>query len=283
MLLYRSAMLAAGLAVVAVGVAPARAAFAPVETFESLSLGGLNGQNGWNANAGANVVVDPGDSGNRLLSVTTISGNAWKSIPTIADSSSAATLYYQVKRLDLLNTSTGLSDLAAPGTTDFADFEVQLNVNITSNPQSFRIRDAGAFDTLSATGTGQTDFNSQTAYHIFHVVDNAANTSKVYIQSATDAAPVLQFNGSQQDFTFRNGAAANDLLTFLARSGAAGTGVAGHVGPLYIDNIYVDTTGSNLVAPAPLISGVIPEPSSVAVLAMIAAPGLLRRRRTATV
>jgi hypothetical protein len=263
---------------IALGCA-APAAFADftlLDDFQGLNLGNVNGQNGWTASStSGTVVTDPGDAANQLLSVTTTSANVYKALGAPLSNTSTGTLYYQMKRGDLVNMSTGLSDVAAP--TGFGDYESQLNVNsLTINPQPIRMRDAAAFDAVQET------FASGVAYHVWHVIDNATDTTKLYIQSATAGSPVLQLNGTQSDFLFRNSTttttAANELLTFLVKTGGANATDAAHAGPLFIDNIYFDGAGSNLAVPATLISSVVPEPGTLGVAAL-GAVGLLARRR----
>jgi hypothetical protein len=249
--------------------------FTLLDNFQGATLGNVNGQNGWTAGGTAgNVVTDPGDPTNRLLEITSTSANVYKPLTTPLANPATGTIYYQIKRAGLVNFSTGASDVAAP--TGFGDYESQLNVNsLTLDPQPFRMRDAAAFDaTQEAFATG-------TAYHVWHVIDNTTDTTKLYIQSASAGAPVLQLNGTQSDFLFRNSGTAiqnTDLLNFLVKTGGAGTTDTAHIGPLFIDNIYYDATGANLAAPATLISGVVPEPGTFA-LAGVGAVGLLARRR----
>ena len=253
------------------------AEFTLLDNFQGSTLGNVNTQNGWVANGtSGNVVADPGDATNRLLEITTTSANVYKSLGTPLANSATGTIYYQIKRAGLVNMSTGLSDVAAP-TAGFGDYESQVNVNSLTDPQPIRVRDAGAFDAT------QDVFATGTAYHVWHVVNNLNDTSKVYIQSATAGSPVLQMSGTQSDFLFRNSTttttAANDLLTFLIKTGGAGTTDTAHFGPLYVDNIYFDPTAANLAAPAALITGVVPEPGTISLLGLGALALLGRRRR----
>ena len=75
-----AAVLCAGLMVVS-----AQAAFQAVETFESLNLADINGQNGWDASVGSGeVVLDPAGGSNQVLEVLTESGTLHKAAKVAA-------------------------------------------------------------------------------------------------------------------------------------------------------------------------------------------------------
>jgi len=75
-----------------------QAAFVVVETFDGLSAGAINSQNGWVSNAAGFVVTtDPADAGNQVLSMNngSINSYAYKALPSsITDSSTATTLFF---------------------------------------------------------------------------------------------------------------------------------------------------------------------------------------------
>jgi hypothetical protein len=261
---------------VAAGAPQASAAFVVVEDFQSRTLGPVNGQNGFTAGAGAQVVLDPANATNRLLQVSAADTSVAKGI-SIADNTTA-TLYFQIKTSAPVNASLGATDVAAP--TEFAAFESQVNVNASTPVQPIRIRDLGVFDALSDTGGSASTITSAQPIGVFLVINNTTNTTEVYLQEAGDAAPVLQVNGAQDDFGFRNTTAA-DLVNFYIRTGGAvpNTGEAPGTGPFFVDNIYLDATGANLAAPAPLIGAAVPEPATFGLLGVAGVALAARRRR----
>ena len=243
--------------------ATSQGAFVAVETFDALTDGNINGQNGWSTIAGTNhVVADPDDPTNKVLSITgNTGGGAFKGISI--PQGTTATVFFRYRIAGKQNHSVGLSDVTTP-TTDFGHYEAQLN-NITSSGQT-RIRDAGNFDNVLPT------FADNTWYNIWIVVDNTADTSQWHANAIAGAgtnASELLAAGAQTAFIFRNGVANNNLVNFLLRTNTSDNG---HTGSLMIDDIYIDNSGSNLTNP-------IPEPATLALTAAGGALLLFRRRK----
>ena len=91
----------------------ANAAFVLVEDFDGLTLGDLNGQNGWTASATTiDVAVDPADPLNQVYQTPTASGNARKAFGSIANNSTG-TLFFRFRSTGTVNYSAGASDVAA--------------------------------------------------------------------------------------------------------------------------------------------------------------------------
>jgi len=129
---------------------------------------------------------------------------------------------------------------------------------------------------------GNLNFNTIVAdatYNVWLAIDNSTDTYKIYMQSNNDPAlssitQLLKSTDGLGTFTFRNSGSAlqaNDLISFNM-----GVGGGGFVGPVFIDDIYVDTGSANLANP-------VPEPATLTTLALgtlaIGALALLRRRR----
>jgi hypothetical protein len=269
--------IAAALVVGGIFAAPASAAFVLKENFEDVALNA----NLADANEGesftlavqsgqtpsATVVASPWDA----LSHAALIANPGASLQMPLGGESIAqgtigTLFYQIYRTGLVNMSSGLSDVADITSHNFGNFESQLNINAMTSPQPIRVRGAGSFL------PGGVDMQEAELYNVWHYIDNTADTSEVYVQQVgVDPAPVQLVNGDTTAFAFRNAAAPNDIVQFLFMTGAANTTDAGHTS-VYLDNIYVDTTGKNIANP-------VPEPASLAVLGIGAAFLAARRRR----
>ncbi len=245
----------------------AQAAFVRLENFDRLALGNLHGQNGWVASAAdGQVVVDPDDPCNRVLAVTGIAGNVYRALgPLAITNNPAATLFFRMRRANATpNLSAGLSDVAAPIANSFGDFEAQLNCN-TLMATNLNVRDATVFRTIGS-------FTNDEWYNVWMVVNNPADLVSVYLQGGTLTEPtVLQATNGEYAFTFRNttGDAVNlntnpqpnALVTFNIKT------TTGHVGPFYVDDIYLDLTGTNLALPlygtnAPVVAAVQPPPGA---------------------
>jgi hypothetical protein len=230
-------------------------AWAPFDDFEAYSTGALNGNGGWVADANWTITAAPLGGTGRAASGLTSAANAraYKPLPlAIADASTAATIFFRFYRSGGINLSIGLSDDAVP--VAFTGFESQINAQHTASPDTMKVRDGGAFDDL-----GPNTFQNETWYNVWMVVNNAANSFQVWIDTGAQAPAfasnhVLDPVGGAPgdfDFGFRNGAAANPLTTFVAIMG--GDTVTGR---FYMDDIYVDTSAQNLSSPT------IPEPAS---------------------
>ncbi len=206
--------------------------FTLVDDFEALNLGALGGQGGWSTSA-ANVTVgiDPANAENQVMRQTTDSVRAWKTMNI--PNGSTATVFFRMRRDGIVNISAGTSDIAVP-TTNFADFETQVN---NQNDALLKVRAGAAFLDVDA-------FADATWYSIWMVVDNAADTYKVYMKGGALAQQTLLDSATAQTvFGFRNGSAANALVNFYARTGSATTGIWS------IDDVYL-ATGQNLGDPS---------------------------------
>ncbi len=271
------------LAAAAAWAGPAQAAFVKFDDFNSYPVGQLSGQgpagNTWTAQTGATVAAFGGDN------VANVNNNAipnYRSLTpaglSIPNANTATTVYWNFNQAGATTNNNWnfiVTDDAAPIDTAGTS-EVQFNYDATQAPAggttTWRARNGGAFVFLSADGTaaGRISPKADTQYNVWFVINNSANTYKIFMQSDGDPllASVTQMksDGGVTDFGFRNGAATNDLIT--ANMGNGGTSA------IRFDDVYVDTSGQNLANPV-----AVPEPASIAGLAAATLGLLLRRRR----
>ena len=190
---------------------------------------------------------------------------------SILNSSSAATVFWQFTLGSTVNNNWNfvITDTATPPDTAGSS-EVQFNFDNSSG--NFRARNAGGFKNLSLDGTaaGNVQVVAGTTYNVWFEINNSADNYRVYLQS--DGVPglatrtqVLANDGTGGLFGFRNGAAANDLITANFGSGN------GQPVTTYFDNIYVDTAGFNSANP-------VPEPCTL-LLALLGGAGIVALRR----
>jgi hypothetical protein len=270
---------------------PARAAFTLFDNFDSYNTGPLSGQGGWvtSGTAGAQTNVVQGVLTDKEAQVYGNSIPNYKALggSLIPNASTAATVFFNFK---MAAATTGnnfnfvLTDVAAPPDTAGSS-EVQFNFDATAIPTggttTFRIRNGANFEFATTGGTTASEVVpiAGDEYRVWFVVNNSTDTYQVYMQSDDPAtglsgAPhqITTITGGgatgSTTFGFRNGAAANDLITANFGNGAAAIANA-----VNFDDIYVDTAGVNVTNP-------VPEPMSLGLVAMVGGAALLRRRRT---
>ena len=93
--------------------ASAQAAFQPLETFDALALGNINGQNGWvDAENSGKVVLDPAGGLNQALAVNTESGTLHREATVLQ--ATERMLFLRFRFEDHGRYSFGLSHLSTP-------------------------------------------------------------------------------------------------------------------------------------------------------------------------
>jgi hypothetical protein len=243
--------------------ASAHAAFVLIDDFESYTPDtSVIGQNGWvgESDVVGDAIIDPDDVTNQALRHSDPGGGAdslynASSAINIADGTTG-TLFLRAQFVNTPpNTIFGLSDDSTP-TGGFGDFESAARFGDGSD--DFDVRDGGAYDDAASIDQG-------TWYNIWFVIDNDTDTTEFYLQSDADSNFATQtlVSSTTDPVDFRNGT--NDALTSFLIIADGSTDVA------LFDDIYIDTTGENLVNP-------IPEPATAGVVAA-GLLGLLTRRR----
>lgn len=230
---------------------PVQAAFLLVDDME--------GTNQWTGDGA--LVADPADAGNMVYAVPNAGlQSAYRSLPTI--SSGTATLFFRARSTaagsagsELIDWVLGTSDSAAPN--DWGNYEgyIRLAEDGTAGDLDIDVRNGGGFSEVGP-------ISPDVWYNVWLVLNHDAQTTDVYFNTGFDdatAGGTSSFSGA----AFRR-SAGNDLVSFFVRNNEADT-------TGYVDDIYLDSTGQNLVNP-------IPEPAPV-MLGLIGMAGILRRRR----
>lgn len=268
----------------------AYAAFTKIDDLESLTAGQpVDGQGDWHAEAGnlfepAGVAIDPADPNNNVLRIGkgNFTGGRLGHRETIntdpnlvIHNGTTATLFFRLRYGDQqVDFSVGMSDVANPISdsifNSFTQFESQLAFSFTPGADALMMRDGGSLTKL----TDQVAKN--TWYNFWMVIDNQSDTTQIYIQGGAFATQSLLSANGKDAFKFRNsggGPQSNDLLTFFIATGRNTDNVppspTENVGPMFVDDIYLDRSGVSLANP-------VPEPSAL-VLAIVGSVVLLAR------
>jgi hypothetical protein len=249
---------------VAVGLAVSIACgeFVVVEDFDSLALGDIDDQGGWQVSGiNADVVLAPGEGLNQALKVTTDSGVLHKSATIPAGDVRMLFLRFRFEGQHAY--SFGMSYLFSP--TEISDFGPELRMVSASN--RFEIHNGHTYDLL-------TTLQPETWYNLWALVDNDSDDTQVWLHTrpgeGATAADQLD-SGGQTVFDFRTETVSN-LIKFYIKAADGGSGQD----PLWFDDIYLENSGTlNLTNP-------VPEPHTLVCLASAAIVLLccLRRRRT---
>ena len=261
----RPALAAAAAAVVLAAAAPAGAAYVLVDDLESLALGNVDGQGGFETEPGNstafNVVADDGGQALQAGPINSFAQAVYNDDPLFAVGEDLpATFFFQFEFPALsggqtVDVSYGAGAVPT-GASDFNALDAQFRVTGTGNVSA---RDGGSF-----TGT-LTTIAPDTRYNVFLTIDTAADTYDVYLTTGLGAAG---------DATAAD-QIADDLDLRSPGTISAFLGITGNVTAATLtDNLYVDADAVNLNNPVP-----IPEPASAAALAAGAGLLSLRRRR----
>ncbi len=251
----------------------AHADYVLVEDFEAPAFtinAGINGINGWTADAGAQAAIDPAGGVNQVGRLTGTNTGASKAA-TISNSDTG-TFFFRWRRADTAgNFNFGNSDAATA--TGFGDFETQVVIegfsSGTDTTLDLEVNDYGQKDT-------DQDWQVDVWFNTWIVVDAAEDEYQVYIQGGSYGSVTQITIGAETDFSFRNSNPANppidnDILSLFFKNNFAAAG------PVYIDDLYIDATASNLTNP--LVNN-IPEPSTLA-MGLISLVALMRRKKSA--
>ena len=267
-----TAVLCAGLMIV-----NAQAAFQAVDTFDSLNLADINGQNGWDADPGSGeVVLDPAGGGNQVLKVLTESGEMFKAA-SIAQGTTRM-LFQRLRFEEHGRYSFGLSSATNP--LEYVDFRAELGMAAaTASDPSNDLRVANGLDTEIYDVL--TTLEPGIWYNVWVLVDNSSETYQVWLNSNSggDATAGDQLSNSAGEtlFEFRK-TPGTDLNTFFIKTGSGDNPLNGR---FYIDDIYLEDSGdTNLSNPAGTpaadlvdLSGTVQDQGGTGLCAMVLASG----------
>jgi hypothetical protein len=210
-----------------------QAAFVLVDDFEGLALGSIDGQNEWRAPGDSGtVVIDPVDSNNQVLEVTTESDYLSKAAAIL--NGTVRMLFLRFRIANQLNFSFGMSYATRP--EQFGDFESELGLRNSNN--ELRVNNDGTYDVLI-------ELLPDTWYNVWMLVNNDTDTTTIWLNNIPGADAVekdiLANDDDETVFQFRSGTTAYDLRTFFIKTGG---GNSQNSGPLYIDDIYLENTNA---------------------------------------
>ncbi|MFP4379973.1 MAG: PEP-CTERM sorting domain-containing protein [Candidatus Sumerlaeia bacterium] len=238
-----------------------------VDTFDGLTLGDINGQNGWvqNTLTGSpvadtfTVITDPGNASNQVLEMSDASNQSInQSLGGLGvTDSNTGTLYFEFQRADSA-ANFFWSGYARDEVNNFDDGRAYTSY---SNPD-LRARDGGSDTDID----GGNPISVGEWFGVWLVASDPDNTAlyDVYIQGGAWASQTTV----AEDFDMRGGTG-DDLthVSFFGNASSAGT--------IYFDNVYA-ASGEDLSLPS---TTNIPEPSSFALLAGALGLGLVVLRR----
>jgi hypothetical protein len=240
-------------AVLVASLGAAHAAFVPVDDFENLPLGPIDGLNDWRApSIDSAVALDPADPANHVLSVVT--NSTFLHHPAFIADGTTRMLFLRFRYEEQLNFSFGMSGSTYP--TQFGDFDAELSMTNATN--ELRINNDGQYEVLTSLAPA-------TWYNCWLLIDDANDGTTIWLHDRdgdpATAADQLASDG-QTFFAFRD-RSSGDLRTFFIKTG----GGNGLIGPLLIDDIQLEDTGAvNLDNPTAVVAAVGATPPVIASL-----------------
>jgi hypothetical protein len=238
---------------------PVQGAFVLQESFEAQEPGEINGQRGW-ISQGQIVSTAPGNPDNQVLRVAQPDSYAWLSLALGKNPQTTIFFRVQVENsnedpvLPVLDWAMGLSPSGPNATNgmDAIDVQVRQNRNPdTDYPKRIQVRDGDNYLPLE-------DLIPQVWYGVWLVCDAQKRSYQVYMVGGQFTSPTrLQDFTGQFDFVLPTDHQLGSTMWFGLQTGTD------HQAALYLDDLYLDVTGSNLSEPPyppvpPRISGIIP-------------------------
>jgi hypothetical protein len=227
----------------------AEAAFQVVEDFDNLTLGDIDGQNGWSVSlTRGDVVQDPAGGDNQALKVSTESGFLRKA-QSIAEGASRM-LFLRLRYNEHGRYSFGFSHLSNPD--EYGDFGPELGMAEESAGfpnNDFRVANSLTTEIYDVLDT----LRPATWYNVWVLIDNKNKTYQVWMNSVRgrDARDSDKLTNSAGESVFGFRTSGSDLLNFFIKTGGGSSPVDGR---FYLDDIYLeDSAEINLINPTPAI------------------------------
>lgn len=254
--LFKSTMLAGALLAI---VSTTQAQWSAVDVFDSLTLGDINGQNGWTnydsltlgSTTNANVILDPAGGGpvttNKVLGLAD-NTTAYRGV-TIPDLTTG-TLFLRFRTSSNHAGTIGMSDTLVGTSIGFPQIESYLNMQPLPSTAVFtRNGSAGAVPVIP-------NLPLNTWFNVWFVIDNSADTTTFYLNSGfrqnAGAGDVL-ISGTVSNFVFRTAYGfGNAMVNFVIKSQLAAD--INNPASFYIDDVYLDSSGANLSNPMPVVN-----------------------------
>ncbi len=223
--------------------------------FDDLSdeiLGPIGGQDDWMSSGGNNaVVVDPADALNQCLYVPSESSVLRKALATEGldcPDSTSRMLFFRMRVANKQTFSVGLSPSSFP--SEYSDFAPEIGMANSAPNLDLRVwdDDGDNYETLL-------QLTPDTWYNVWVRVDTAGNYCEIWLSDVPRAGATAEDKLAAADegdtFEFRTGSA-SALLTFYIKTSGGSSGF----GPIYFDDIYVETTSTlNLANPTAFAVG----------------------------
>ena len=208
---------------------PVPAGWQPVDDFNGLRAGNIDGRNGWTATGGIAVGSDPENGQNQILQVNGAEVRGYKPLPNEIQFDTAGTLFFRMRRSGTIDAFGGLSNDAAP--VAWSDYETQFGGQ-SATPGDFRIRSEDRFNGVD------NGFRDDTWYCVWMVPDLRSAYYFMYVQGG-QYSDITGLQDSDTQFHFFRNDDFSPLTTFFTRSGYDVGGT------LMFDDIYIDPAQDN--------------------------------------
>ena len=207
-----------------------------VDDVDGLNPGSIDGQGSWiTANPdNAQVVADPADGSNQVIAISDAGHNSYIPLPAPIPDGTTGTIFFRARAPEDVDFVLGSSDVAEPDTWDHYEGYMRFAGN------NIDVRDGGGF------APAVEGYTADAWYNIWLVVNNDDKNTKLYYSIGADAEGILGFEGAFRETA--GNAEHGDLINFLVRTGNPHDGLTA-----YLDDIYVDVSGTNLTNPTATI------------------------------
>jgi autotransporter-associated beta strand protein len=184
-----------------------------LDDFEGLSVGAINGQNGWHADsASAGVGRDFTRGGNQFLRLSGADNDIYKSLGAAAiPNGQTGTIFFRFMATSAAsNHGIGVTEVDAPNSWD--NYRATALIDNDTRDVKVQGRSGSSYVDLAQNG-GANALSPLQWTDVWMVVNNSTDTADFYIRRADSTERVLVGSG----LPFRNGSTTATLDRFLAR------------------------------------------------------------------